>query len=108
MTEERIQKLSPEEKQRRIQQRRKKKKINAIINISFFSVTLICAVVFIIYLVNYCRYAIPNNGADSEIKAAKTAISEAETKISENSAEKESLEKAVSDLKTELEKYNDD
>lgn len=108
MQEERVRKISPEERQRRIEKRRRQRKKNAVINISFLAVTAVCFVVFIIYIINYFAASAPNNNAEKEIENAKTAISESETQIQTNTEEKDSLQKAVDDLRAELEKYNDD
>lgn len=106
--EERVRTLSPEEKQRRLQMRKKRKKIRRITNIMFFAATVICAAVFVVSLINWLRYSIPEGNADGQIKEAKEAYAKAEEQISSVSTEKDALQKEVDALQAELDKYNDD
>lgn len=106
--DERVRMLSPEEKQRRLQRRKKKKKIRKITNITFFAATVICAAVFIVALIGWLRFAVPNGNADGQIKQAKEEYKKAEEQIASVSNEKDALQKEVDALQAELDKYNDD
>ena len=74
----------------------------------FFAATVICAAVFIVALIGWLRFAVPNGNADGQIKQAKEEYKKAEKQISSVSNEKDALQKEVDALQAELDKYNDD
>lgn len=106
--EDRVKKLSPEEKQRRLELKRRRKKILKITNAVYFATAVVCVSVFVFSVVTWLMYAIPASSADGKINEAKSEYAKVEEQINSVADEKATLEKEVDELLGELEKYNDD